>query len=135
MATISTIPTIVDVTHYGGDTFTLEIKAAPEVTEGMVWNADIKLGRDTDTIDASFTIVPPPPGGGSAYATLSSVDSARLVGSAAIVTRRSVTGTQLSIQKYIGVWDCQVSHPTNPDPVRTLVQGSFSIEIDVTRPV
>lgn len=134
MATISTLPTVVDVTHYGGDTFTLEIKAAPEVTEGQVWNADIKLSRDSDIIDASFTIVPPPAGGGSAYATLSSVDSARLVGEAAVVTRRAPSGALLSIKKYVGVWDCQVSHPVNPDPVRTLVQGSFSIEVDVTRP-
>jgi hypothetical protein len=135
MASISTIPTIVDITHYGGDTFTLEVIAAPEVTDGQVWNADIKLARDSDVIDASFSIVAPPVGGGSAYLTLSSVDSARLVGEAAIITRRAPSGALLSIKKYVGVWDCQVSHPTNPDPVRTLVQGSFSIEVDVTRPV
>jgi hypothetical protein len=134
MATITTIPTIVDITHYGGDTFTLEVKAAPEVTDGQVWNADIKLARDSDVVDASFSILPPPLGGGSAYLTLSSVDSARLVGTAPIITRRSPSGLLLSIQKYVGVWDCQVSHPTNPDPVRTLVHGTFSIEIDVTRP-
>jgi len=134
MATISTIPTIVDITHYGGDTFTLEVKAAPEVTEGQSWNADIKLARDSDIVDASFSIIPPPAGGGSAYLTLSSVDSARLVANAAVVTRRSPSGVQLSIKKYTGVWDCQVSHPVDPDPVRTLVQGTFSIEVDVTRP-
>ena len=134
MVAITTVPTIVDINHYGGDTFTLEIRASAAVTDGMVWDAEIRSARDAAVVDAVFTITPPVASGGPAYATLSSVDSARLVVGAPIVNRRMPDGSLRAVKQYSGVWDCQVSHPTLPDPVRTLIQGTFVIAIDVTRP-
>lgn len=133
MAVLDTRPEKVDLMLYGGDTFTLQIQAPAELTGGMAWSAQIRGGRDSGTVDAEFTITPPAESGGPAYLTLDSETTTLLVGSGVIITRR-VSGETRAIQKYAGEWDCQIS-VDGDDPVRTLVQGAISIELDVTREV
>ena len=133
MVTLSTIPDVVDVAHYGGDTLNIIVNAPSTVTDGMDWAAQVRPTRDGDIVDAEFTITPPPTGGGTAYLQLSSVDVSRLIGTAPIIRKRLPTGLIVEAKRYSGEWDCEVHHPTNPDPVRTLVQGKLTIEIDVTR--
>lgn len=133
MTTVSTVPMIVDIKAYGGDTLTITVTADASVTAGMHWDAEIRSTRDDETFDATFSIKEPVVAGDPATLTLSAVDSSRLVNTAPIVERRAPDGALRSIQQYVGVWDCQVSN-NHLDPVRTLVQGSITIELDVTRP-
>jgi hypothetical protein len=132
--TIDTRPQEVDIAAYGGDTLTIQITAPTSLVTGMDWNAQVRKDRNPSTpIDASFLITPPV-GSGPAAVVLSSVDTARLAGTGTI--RRSTnpqTGATQQIQTYTGVWDCQISDPTNPDPVITLVQGTITLDADVTR--
>jgi hypothetical protein len=134
MATLSAVPVQHDLKMYAGDTYTLEIRAPAEVTDGMEWHAQIRTTKDSPIIDATFSITVPEVSGGPAYITLLSADSARLASGAPLVTRRSVDGIVRTVQEYSGVFDCHVRHPTLPDPVRSLVQGAVSIELNVTRP-
>jgi hypothetical protein len=128
-------PATEDIKAYGGDTATIEVRAPAVVTDGMVWDAEVRTAKDSPTIDATFLITIPATSGGPAYITLSSVDTARLAGTAPVVNKRGPDGVTRAIQTYSGVWDCQVSDPINPDPVRTLVKGTITVELDVTRPV
>lgn len=133
MATLDTTPQIVDIKHYGGDTLTVKVTAPAEVTDGMTWAAQIKAARDAPTPDAEFDIAAPAASGDPAFLTLTAADSAALVAGTPVVTKRGSNGITRSVQQYVGVWDCQVS-AAGLDPVRTLVQGSITLEMDVTRP-
>lgn len=133
MATLDTRPGVVDLLTYGGDTFTLTITAPEEITDGMVWAAQIRTTQGSDTVDAEFTITPPAVSGGPAFLTLDSETTSALVVGAPVIVRR-VGRAVLSVAQYVGVWDCQVS-ADGDDPVRTLVQGTLTVELDVTRVV
>jgi hypothetical protein len=135
VATIDTRPQIVDITHYGGDTLTIKVTAPESITTGMVWSAQVRANRDTGTpVDATFVITPPVPGGDTAaYVMLKASDCRRLIGTGAVVRKRTTVGTLATVQSYVGVYDVQINHPTNPDPVTTLVQGSLTLDMDVTR--
>lgn len=133
MVTLNTIPEIADIAHYGGDTLNVEVRAPAELTDGMNWAAQVRTTRESDLIDATFVIQPPVIPGGAAHLMLSSVDVSRLIGTAPVVMKRLPTGLMVEVKRYTGEWDCQVYHPTNPDPVKTLAQGKLTIEIDVTR--
>jgi hypothetical protein len=133
--TIDTRPQEVDISAYGGDTLTIQITAPDTLVAGMDWNAQVRKDRNPTTpVDATFLITPPTGAGVPAAVVLSAVDTARLSGAGAI--RRVVnptTGATQQSQTYTGVWDCQISDPTNPDPVITLVQGTITLDADVTR--
>jgi len=136
MADVDTRPQIMNVSHYAGDTLTIKVTAPVEVTTGMVWNAQVRADREDATpIDASFVITPPSPGTDpAAYLVLTSADCRRLAGTGTVVRARSRrTGQMAAVQRYAGEWDCQISHATNPDPVITLVQGTLTLDLDVTR--
>lgn len=132
MASVSTVPTVVDIVTYAGDTFDLEIRAAAEVTDGKQWNAEIRADRDAAPVDATFAITVPTESGGPAYLRLTAADSARLARGAPVVQKRMPDGSTRAVQQYSGVYDCEVSL-AGSDPVRTLVQGTIKIELDVTR--
>lgn len=134
MAAIDTRPQVVDITHYGGDTLTIKVTAPESLTTGMVWNAQVRTSRTgTTTADATFTITPPnPPTDPAAYLVLKAADCRRLIGTGAVVQKRMGAEVR-AIQTYKGSWDCEIKHPTNPDPVTTLVQGQLNLELDVTR--
>lgn len=133
MADVDTRPEVVNITHYAGDTLTISVTAPASVVEGQVWSAQVRPSRDpTAPLDATFTITPPTVADGPAFLVLSSVDCARLAGTG-VVVQRTWKGTTYAVQTYTGEWDCQVAAPGGPDPVRTLVQGTLTIEADVTR--
>lgn len=131
MATLDTRPDPVDLLLYGGDTFTLTVTAPALLTDGASWSAQIRGSRDAATVDAVFLITVPEYSGGPAYLTLDAETTTTLVNGGAIIRRR--VGREVrAIQQYLGEWDCQVS-ADGDDPVRTLVQGTITIELDVTR--
>lgn len=133
MATLDTRPEPVDLLLYGGDTFTLVVQPATTAFDGLDWSAQIRGSRDAAAVDAEFTITPPGEPGGPAYLTLDSETTTLLVNGGAVIRRR--VGREVrAIQQYLGEWDCQVS-AAGDDPVRTLVQGTITIELDVTRAV
>lgn len=132
MASVSTVPTVVDIVTYAGDTFDLEVRAAAEVTDGKQWSAEIRADRASAPVDATFVITEPTEPGGSAYLRLTAADSARLARGAPVVQKRMPDGSTRAVQQYSGVYDCEVSL-AGSDPVRTLVQGTIKIELDVTR--
>lgn len=129
------VPATEDIKAYGGDSVSIEIKAPALITDDMEWHAEVRSAKDSPVVDATFIITPPVVSGGPAYILLSSVDTARLSGTAPVVTRRTPEGVTRSIQLYEGVYDCQVRPVVGVDPVTTLVKGTITIELDVTRPV
>ena len=131
--TLDTRPQSVNITHYGGDTLTLSVTAPGWLTDGKEWAAQIRTTKTSDIVDAEFQIAKPTVSGGPAYLTLTSEDSARLIGSAPVVTRRMPDGSTRVVHQYTGLWDCQVYDAVERDPVRTIVQGSIMLEMDVTR--
>lgn len=131
MASLDTRPDTVDITHYAGDTLTIKVTAPDALVAGRGWTAQIRADRAATTVDASFTITPPTVADGPAYLVLPAAESARLAGTG---TRKRVvrSGVAVLVATYSGVWDCQVADPLG-DPVTTLVQGSITIEADVSR--
>lgn len=133
MALLSAIPETHDIAAYAGDTYTLEIRAEAAVTDGKDWAAEVRTSKDSPVVDATFQITVPTVSGGPAYITLLAADTARLAGGAPVVQKRDVNGSVRAVQQYSGVFDCQVSL-AGSDPVRTLVKGTITVELDVTRP-
>lgn len=131
MATIDTRPDTVDIIHYAGDTLTIRVEAPSGVTDGMDWAAQVKANRETDDVDAEFVITPPATSGGPAYLVLPSAVCKALTATG-VVAREMVDGRMAVVQRYTGEWDVQVS-AAGTDPVRTLAQGTLTIELDVTR--
>lgn len=131
MAVIDTRPDTVDIIHYAGDTLTIRVEAPASLTDGMTWLAQIKSNREDQQVDAVFEITPPQTPGGPAFLVLPAAVTDGL-GNTGQVTREMVAGTLASIQRYTGQWDVQVSD-NGLDPVKTLAQGSITIELDVTR--
>jgi hypothetical protein len=129
---LDTRPQVVDVSHYGGDTLTIKVYAPFSITTGKDWNAHLKAERSSDVIDATFTITPPAADGDPALLVLESEITSALVTGAPVMSRRGPGGELRSIQQYSGEWDCQISVGGN-DPVKTLVQGTLTMDLDVTR--
>lgn len=133
MAVIDTRPDTVDIIHYAGDTLTIRVEAPASLTDGMTWLAQIKATRDSPTVDAVFNITPPQSSGGPAYLELPAAKTSELAGTGQVL-REMVAGQLAAIQRYSGEWDVQVSD-NGADPVKTLAQGTLTIELDVTRSV
>ena len=133
MAALDTRPKIQDVNHYGGDTLSIKVTVPPELTDAMpTWNAQIKLTRDSEVVDATFDIITPTVSGGPAYLILPGAICAALVAGTPAATVRNPDGTTRTVSIYKGVYDCQLS-ALGLDPIRTVVQGSLTIDPDVTR--
>ena len=131
MTTIDTTPQWVDIKHLVGDTLTIEVTAPASITDGKVWEAQIRSTRDAAVVDASFTITPPAVSGGPAYLELSAATTRALASLGTFL--REMKGTRaVSIQRYTGEFDVQLS-VAGSDPVTTLVQGSLTLDLDVTR--
>jgi hypothetical protein len=114
MAELNTLPQVIDIDAYGGDTLTIHIKADTTTIAGRVFTAQVRLDTADGTIDATFTSQVTAEG---ADISLSSEDSARL----------SADGM------YEGVWDVQLAPAAGGDPVTTLGYGALRIHPDVTR--
>lgn len=128
MADITTVPQIVNITHYAGDTLTIVVTAPSSLVAGRTWDAQVRSSRESTTVDGTFDITPPTLADGPAYLVLQQEVTSALGAMGELVTDRSGKSTI----KYNGVWDCQVS-ADGDDPVTTLVQGNISFIRDVTR--
>jgi hypothetical protein len=133
MADLSTVPQVVNLTGYGGDTLTVKIVVPAGVADGAQWDAQVRASRTSEVITSTFTVIEPATPGDPGWITLPSEETARLTGTAPVVQVRGLDGSLRAVQKFVGVWDCQVSN-AGDDPVRTLVQGTITFETDVTRP-
>lgn len=131
---LDTRPQIVNVTHYAGDTLTLKVTAPPELAPaGTEWLAQVRQARDAPTVDATFDVVLGTDAEqGVAWLTLPAAVTEMLASSGA-VRRRQVGPTVMEVQQYVGEWDCQISGPDGADPVRTLAQGTLTLDKDVSK--
>jgi hypothetical protein len=109
MASLDLRPEVVDITGYAGDTMSLRITVSdPAVIAGGTWLAQVRAKRpDTDAL-ATFDVTPET---GGAVIQMSAADTAAL-------------------GNFKGAWDVQVAQNGT---VRTLIQGAFVLELDVSR--
>lgn len=114
MTDLSTLPQILNIDAYGGDTLIIHIKADTETIAGRVFSAQVRAKATSSKIDATFTVTLTAVG---ADIQLSSADARRL----------SSRGL------YEGFWDVQLAPPVAPDPVTTLGYGELRLHPDVTR--
>lgn len=132
MVTLSTLPDVVDIEHYAGDTLTIMVTAPEALVTGREWAAQIRPAKGSSILDAEFVITPPATPGGPAYLVLPGAESARLVSGGPVIQKRRGSVSSF-VAVYSGFWDVQVAAPGEVDPITTLARGSISFEMDVTR--
>ena len=115
MTLLSTLPQVVDVDHYAGDTLTMHVKISDELIGGRVFSAQVRKTKSSTKIDASFSVLLIP--GTGADIVLASADGLEL-------TKRG---------EYEGFWDVQLAPAGGGDPVTTLAHGELRLHLDVTR--
>lgn len=125
--TLSTVPMVVDVHHYGGDTLNILVVVPAAVVAGRDWDAEVRANREADTVDATFTIID----GNTADETYLQLPGA-IVSELLATKATSVRVDGKPVTRYVGVYDAQVS-AAGLDPIQTLVQGTLTIDLDVTR--
>ena len=129
MAVSSSVPDVVDIKAYAGDTYTRQVVFTdPTFIGGRVWSAQVRAAGDASIVDATFTIVPDATG--CTY-TLTAADTQALW--ALSVTRPPVGLT--AAPGYSGVWDLQLAPVGGGDPTVTICRGAVSVLGDVTRNV
>ena len=116
MTVLSTLPQVIDIDHYAGDTLTIHIKIGAGDIAGRVFSAQVRANKSAVKVDATFSVILTAEG---ADIVLSSADSLAL-------TKRG---------PYTGFWDVQLAMPDGADPVTTLACGELRLHPDVTRPV
>jgi hypothetical protein len=114
MAELSTLPQVIDIDAYGGDTLIIHIKADVTTIGSRVFSAQVRADPTATVIDASFTVATNAEG---ADIQLSAADAGRL----------SKNGM------YEGFWDVQLAPAAGGDPVTTLGYGALRLHPDVTR--
>lgn len=112
-AELTTLPQVVNINHYGGDTLTIRVIVDASVIAGRQFSAQIRAKTTSRKIDASFSVFPNATG---CDLMLSAADAQRL-------TARGV---------YEGFWDVQLTM-AGSDPVTTLGYGDMTVHPDVTR--
>jgi hypothetical protein len=117
VSTLSTLPQVVDIDHYAGDTLVIHITITDEVIGGRVFTAQVRQTRNAPRPDATFVVILNP--GVGADIMLTSADCLAL-------TKRG---------DYEGFWDVQLAMADGGDPVTTLAQGEMRLHTDVTRAV
>ena len=114
MAELSTLPQVIDIDAYGGDTLIIHIKADATTINGRVFSAQVRADPTASVLDASFSVSTTPEG---ADIQLSAADAGRL----------SEDGL------YEGFWDVQLAPAGGGDPITTLGYGALRLHPDVTR--
>lgn len=114
MADLSTLPQVINIDAYGGDTLIIHIKADATTIAGRVFSAQVRAQTNSTKIDAAFTVTTNAEG---ADIQLSAADAGRL----------SKNGL------YEGFWDVQLAPAAGGDPVTTLGYGDLRLHPDVTR--
>jgi hypothetical protein len=124
-------PKVMNILCYAGDTVVFAVKIPWATAVGKAWKGQVRLVRDAAEPDAEFIITPPAADGDAAYVMMPAADTKRLAGQAPVV-RAMNAGSLAEMRVYSGVYDVQISD-AGSDPVNTLVQGAFTVELDVSR--
>lgn len=136
MSILSTMPEVVDIEHYGGDTLNITVNIPWSLAEGKTWTAQVRSAKTpTAAVDATFTCTAPTGEGAMGTLVLPASETQRLaleLGSLVQVRGSRSSDPVTLIQRYVGVWDVQIAAGGS---VRTLAQGSLTIDLDVTRSV
>ena len=132
MTDIDLRPKVMNLLVYAGDTVVFAVIIPWATAAGKTWKGQVRLTRDAAEPDAEFVITPPAAEGGSAYVMMPAADTKRLAGQSPVVRAMSSAGSLAEMRVYAGVYDVQISD-AGSDPVNTLVQGSFTVELDVSR--
>lgn len=114
MAELNTLPQVIDIDAYGGDTLLIHIKVDAATIGTRVFSAQVRAEPTATVIDASFEVTLTAEG---ADIMLKSIDAGRL----------SEDGD------YEGFWDVQLAPAGGGDPVTTLGHGALRLHPDVTR--
>ena len=125
--TLSTVPMVANIEHYGGDTLYVRVEVPAEFTTGKQWDAQVRRTRDAVDIDAVFDFQP-----GDTPDVMFMILPADVVSGLIedYGVEARVNGTMTI--RYLGEYDCQISE-AGQDPVTTLVQGTLTLFPDVTR--
>lgn len=134
MATLSQLPSVVDLAFVAGDTFRIRVRVVDPATgdpmeltdpdaggplEAYGFCADIAKSTDRHVIVGSFDIAPDPDAPAEAVIlTLSSTETDLILASAAPAS------------EFNGIWDLEVKFP-NGD-VRTVAKGTVHVVDDVS---
>jgi hypothetical protein len=119
-------PAYAHVVGLAGDTATITILTTPpDATVGAVWSAQVRFSPSSEDVLEFFDITLVE---GGACLTLSADQTAGLAMMGAIKRSRGCAVYQV----FSGVWDAQTMW-TDTGYVKTLVRGSLTIEMDVTR--
>ena len=115
MTILSTLPQVVDVDHYAGDTLPMHIKISDALIGGRVFSAQVRKTKNSTKIDGTFTVITVP-------------------GVGADIFLPSATCLELTKRgDYEGFWDVQLAPVGGGDPVTTLAYGELRLHSDVTR--
>lgn len=125
--TLSTVPMVVDVHHYSGDTLYLRVEVDAVAVGGRDWDAQVRRDRTAGDVDAIFEIVP-----GETDDVIFLMLPGDVVTGLVDAWGSPVRVKGKQMIRYTGVWDVQVSDGGR-DPITTLAQGALLIDIDVTR--
>lgn len=139
MSVIDARPQGVELKAYAGDTFSFKIITDVDYST-YTWTGQIRSIHSDQVVDASFDFSVPVlvEGKWETFVTLSADSSQAL---ADLVVEPPVTpsilnvgkpSTKTSVNTYNGVWDIQVK---TGEVVKTLVQGTITVDEDVTRGV
>lgn len=118
MSTLSTVPEVVDLACYAGDTLVIAVTLEAGFADGATWSAHVRAATGDPATVAVFQVTPPPTPGEPASLMLTGAQTAALV---------------VDVIRFVGVWDVQVSD-AGIDPITTLARGTFTVSQDVTRP-
>lgn len=116
MSILSTLPQVVDIDHYAGDTLTVHVKVAAEVIAGRTFTAQVRASKTATKVDATFSV----------FLTVDGADIMLAGADTLLLTKRG---------DYTGFWDVQLAQADGSDPVTTLACGELRLHLDVTRQV
>ncbi|MGV0950002.1 MAG: hypothetical protein ACOYB3_04970 [Azonexus sp.] len=115
MTTLSTLPQVVDIDHYAGDTLPIHIAISDVLIGGRVFSAQVRKTKNSQKIDGTFTVT-------------------IIAGVGADIFLPSATCLELTKRgDYEGFWDVQLAPAAGGDPVTTLAAGALRLHSDVTR--
>lgn len=131
MAILDLRPQVADVYVYAGDTCIITIVVSTNYIAGRTFQAQVRPAVGSDILSATFDVIEPTEPNGPAHLVLPSAVTRQLAEGGGARVRVRAEGVTYEVMRYTGVWDCQLSMD-GLDPVRTLVKGSFYIDMDVT---
>jgi hypothetical protein len=145
VAVIDLTPQVLDITALGGDTVSFEVRFPPGYVAGRTWTAQVRAKPEDTSVDATWIVALGATADDPIHLTLTAATTRSLVTSAALARQTSSVVRRSSAQPtapfaageplatYKGVWDCQLAPAGGGDPTTTVITGSVTIKLDVTR--